>query len=144
MCLNNLEKRGLEGERRTSELALPGFSAKRPVPSTPLSTFETRPGGATCGGVRVMGNHVRLARVRARNWGSSLSGGTCNVRNNLFKNVQHGMNWPQGGFIPTTALKHGFSGLQGNRELRATDKKSRFLGLTEGGVRRSSFEQSHS
>jgi len=36
-------------------------------------------GGAACGAVRVMGNHVRLARVRATNWGCSLSGGTCRV-----------------------------------------------------------------
>jgi hypothetical protein len=36
-------------------------------------------GGATCGAVRVLGNQVRLARVRAKNWGCSLSGGTCYV-----------------------------------------------------------------
>ena len=34
------------------------------------------PSGATCGGVRVLGNQVRVARVRAKNWGCSLSGGT--------------------------------------------------------------------
>jgi len=36
-------------------------------------------GGATCGAVRVLGTHVRLARVRAKNWGCSLTNQTCYV-----------------------------------------------------------------
>ena len=39
----------------------------------------TPSGGATSGAVRVLGNHVRIARVRAKNWGCSLTNGTCHV-----------------------------------------------------------------
>ena len=56
-----------------------------------------------CRGGVVEGNHIYDADYGGPYPGSGTTLDLI-VRNNFFKNVKHGMNWPQGGFVPSSPI----------------------------------------